>query len=575
MPMLLKRPIFALALAAMLLPGPVLAEDVVLAKEDAGAYLAARVAAAQSDYRAAAGWYARALITDPTNPALLEGAVISFIGIGDLGMAAVIAQELQQTGADSQAGFIALLADQAKRGDFEGILADSAAGRKIGVLLDALVNAWAELGVGRMSEAQAGFDTLANTRGLEVFGLYHKALALASVGDFEGAEKIFAGPARDAIHGMRRAIIAHAEVLSQLERNPDGVALLDAIFVPGQDPEIDALRDQMAAGTAVPFNVARNATDGISEVFFSLATALNGEAEDSYTLIYSRVAAYLRPDHTEAVLLSAGLLGLQNQHDLATETYALIPQDSPTYHIAELGRANSLLSADKADAAIKVLQALARSHGQIIAVQRELGDALRREDRFEEAIVAYDAAIALAQKTPSRMDWILYYSRGICHERQKRWEAAEPDFRHALELSPDQPQVLNYLGYSFLEMNTNLDEALSLIERAVAAAPESGYIIDSLAWGLFRLGRYTEAVAPMEKASLLEPVDPVVTDHLGDVYWAVGRRLEAQFQWRRALSFAPEEKEAARIRRKLEQGLDAVLAAEGAAPLPMVGTNGN
>ena len=139
--------------------------------------------------------------------------------------------------------------------------------------------------------------------------------------------------------------------------------------------------------------------------------------------------------------------------------------------------------------------------------------------------------------------------------------------RKALELSPDQAQVLNYLGYSFLELNENLDEALKLIERAVEVQPDSGAITDSLAWAYFRMGRYEDAVEPMERAATMEPVDPVVTDHLGDVYWAVGRKLEAQFQWRRALSYDPEEKDAARIRRKLEVGLDKVLAEEGAAPL--------
>ena len=135
--------------------------------------------------------------------------------------------------------------------------------------------------------------------------------------------------------------------------------------------------------------------------------------------------------------------------------------------------------------------------------------------------------------------------------------------------------MLNYLGYGFIDMNRNLDEALAMIERAVELAPNTGYILDSLAWGYYRLGRYADALAPMEKASLMEPVDPIVTDHLGDVYWAVGRKLEARFQWRRALSFDPEEKEADRIRRKLAVGLDAVLAEEGAAPLKPVDAAAN
>ena len=162
-------------------------------------------------------------------------------------------------------------------------------------------------------------------------------------------------------------------------------------------------------------------------------------------------------------------------------------------------------------------------------------------------------------------DWVLFFYRGICHEQSKDWPAAEADFRRALELNPTQPQVLNYLGYGLVDRGEKLDEALAMIEKAVAGDPDKGYIIDSLAWALFRLGRYEEAVEPMERASLLEPVDPIVTDHLGDVYWMVGRKLEAQFQWRRALSFEPTEKDAERIRRKLEIGLDAVMAEEAKA----------
>jgi Flp pilus assembly protein TadD len=172
-------------------------------------------------------------------------------------------------------------------------------------------------------------------------------------------------------------------------------------------------------------------------------------------------------------------------------------------------------------------------------------------------------------------DWVLYFYRGICHERSMDWAAAEADFRRALEMNPDQPQVLNYLGYGLVDRGEKLDEALGLIKRAVAADPDKGYIIDSLAWALFRLGRYEEALEPMERASLLVPVDPIVTDHLGDVYWMVGRKLEARFQWRRALSFEPTEKDAVRIRRKLEVGLDVVMQEEAAAGPVEAAGNGN
>lgn len=571
--MRLTQTAIALALA-LIAPLPVLAQEepeqdapaVVLDAGDAGAYLAAMIAGADRNYREAAGWYTRALLADPKNPVLLEGALIANISLGNFDAATQLAKALDAVGVTSQSAILAHLADEAGRGDYAAILDALQQGRSIGVLVDGLVAAWAEAGNGRMTEALQAFDKIATAKGLETFGLYHKALALAQVGDFEGAQKILSGEAAGPVQMLRRGVVAHAQILSQLERNAEAITLLDRVSAPGQDPGIDRLREQLRAGETVPFDVATTPQHGIAEVFYTLATALNGQAEHGYTLLHSRIASHLRPDHTEALLMSAEMLEADGQYDIAVETYAQVAEDDPSFHIAEIGRANALYAVERKDAAIEALQALARSHGTLVPVQMALGDMLRRSERFDEASQAYDAALSLIA-SPGPAHWALFYARGICHEREKRWDLAEADFRKSLELSPDQPQVLNYLGYSFIDRNINLDEALSMIQRAVAAEPDSGYILDSLAWGYYRLGRFAEALVPMEQASLLEPVDPIVTDHLGDVYWAVGRKLEAQFQWRRALSFDPEEKEATRIRRKLEVGLDAVLAEEGAKPL--------
>jgi len=300
--------------------------------------------------------------------------------------------------------------------------------------------------------------------------------------------------------------------------------------------------------------------EGIAEVFFTFA---------------SRIASYLRPDMTDAILLTSDLLENLEQYDLAIKELKKVSADDPAYHAAELGRAGAMRRADRPEQAIEVLEQLARSHGDLAVVHSTLGDTLRGQDDFAGAIAAYDRALPLLEEdNPSR--WLLYYSRGIAAERSGDWEASERDFRAALEIRPDQPQVLNYLGYSMVEQNRNLDEALGMIERAVAAEPTSGYIVDSLGWVLYRLGRYDEAVVHMEKAVQLLAVDPVVNDHLGDVYWAVGRYREAEFQWSRALSFIDKnhsepgtdtEADPDRIRRKLEVGLDVVLQEEGAPPL--------
>jgi tetratricopeptide (TPR) repeat protein len=564
MPHAVSRTLTALVLAAVLAT-PLQAEG----DGDAGAYLAARVAESQNDFRAAAGWYGKAILSDSGNLRLLEGAILAELGNGDFPIAVEAARQLKALeGPPSQLAEFALLADEAMREDYAAILAAAEGDRDLGELVNALVKAWAHVGTGKMSDAITAFDAVAATKGLEAFGLYHKALALASVGDLEGADEILSGRASGPVFVMRRGVLAHAQILSGLERNADALALLDRSFGPGPDPIIDALRRRLEAGEPVPFDTVRTARDGIAEVFFTVSTALNGEADAVYTLLHLRVAGYLRPDHTDALLLTADVLDGLGQHQLAVETYALFTPENPAFVSAEIGRASALRSQDKSDAALEALQALARSHGDLLGVQFALGDLLRMEERFDEAEVAYTAAIDLLPEV-GEDDWVLFFYRGICHEQSKDWAAAEADFRRSLELNGNQPQVLNYLGYGLVDRGEKLDEALGMIEKAVAADPDKGYIIDSLAWAYFRLGRYEDALEPMERASLLEPVDPIVTDHLGDVYWMVGRKLEAQFQWRRALSFDPTEKDGERIRRKLEIGLDAVMADEaGAAATP-------
>ncbi len=556
----------ALALATALAFGgaPVAADG------NAGAYLAARIAAVDNDYRAAADYYTRALVRDPSNPVLLEGALASQVNAGDLDRAVPIASRMIQHAPSDQLANLVLIARDARNGDWETLLANLDAGQSVGPLFDGLARAWAQLGEGRVADALAAFDTVAATPGVGAFGTYHKALALGSVGDFEGAAELLAGATSGDLRLTRRGTIAFAEILSQIDRSAEGVALLDATFGPSSDAALSELRRQLAAGAPLPYGGPTGARQGVAEAAFGIAGVLNGEAADGYTLVYARIAQYLDPANVDATLLAASLLDALGQHDLATDAYAAVPADHALFHIAEMGRAEALRAAGDAEAAIVALQALSESHAGEVTVHVALGDALRREERFGEATSAYDRAVALFDGD-SEEQWLVYFSRGITHEREDRWPEAEADFRKALDLRPDQPQVLNYLGYSLVEMKTNLDEALGMIERAVAAQPESGYIVDSLGWVLYRLGRYDEALVHMERAVELLPVDPVVNDHLGDVFWAVGRKREAEFQWHRALSFIEfgdsNDAEPDRIRRKLEIGLDAVLEEEGAPPL--------
>lgn len=543
------------------------------AEPNTGAYLAARQAVILGDYAVAADYFTLALTRDPSNPMLLENAALSFLSLGELDRALPIAQKMEADGLQSQVASMVLAAAEAREGKFDDLLTRMAEDRGTGPLVDGLTVAWAQMGKGDVGAALATFDRLTAENGLGPFAGYHKALALAMVGDFEGAEALFAADAGGPLQLTRRAAIARVQILSQLDRDAEAVEMLDEMFGVDLDPALAQMRAALVEDAVLPFDLVTNAQDGIAEVYHTVASFLRREAGDEYTLLYSRIAAYLRPSHTDAILQSASLLEAMEKHELAVATYKQVPASDPSFHAAELGRAEALRKLDKLDAASEVLEQLTRSHGDLPIVHVTLGDLMRQMERYGDAVASYDTALSLYPAEDAG-HWFIYYARAIAYERQDIWDKAEADFRKALELNPDQPQVLNYLGYSLVEKQIKLDEALDMIERAVAARPDSGYIVDSLGWVLYRLGRYDEAIVHMERAAELMPVDPIVNDHLGDVLWAVGRTREAQFQWTRALSFDPEEKDATRIRRKLEVGLDVVLQEEGAQPLARV-ANGN
>ena len=555
----------ALALiVACLSPLPSLADS-----GQSGAYLAARHAATANDFAAAAFWYDRVLQSDPANPILLEGSVAANLAMGQIAQAATAGRALLQTGTKNQIAYLAVLAADVQSGDFAKILTDQAAGNTIGALIDRLIVAWAKVGTGNMTDALADFDAIIKTPGAGAFGVYHKALALAASGDFEGADRLLTTPGAAGALQLRRAVLAQVQILSQLERNPDAIAAIDRAFGTRPDAGMADLRRRLLAGEVLPFDTARTATDGLAEVFFTLATALNEQADQSYVLMYVRVAAALRPDHTEAQLMTAGILETLERYDLAIDAFAAVPTTDPAYISARIGQADAAIRLTRVDEAVTILQDLALQKPDDISVLTALGDALRRQDHCDLAVDAYSRAIALVP-TPAPGNWPMFYKRAGCALVNGDWAAAEADFRLALALAPDEPRLLNELGYSYVDRGENLEEALEMIQRAVSASPDTGYIVDSLAWAYYRLGRYQDAVAPQEKASRLMPVDPIVTDHLGDIYWMAGRKREALFQWRRALSFKPEDQEKPRIQRKIEVGLDVVLAEEKAA-----GANGN
>lgn len=536
-----------------------------------GAYLAARSADANADFEALVEYGTRALAERPDNAGIMEGLLVAHLGLGQIDQAVPVARRLVEMSEGNELGQIVLLGDAMGREDWAAVEDTMNGGFSVGGLMDPLILAWTAIGDGRMSRALEIFEELSQDDVAKQVSAFQKAQALAYVGDYEGAAAILSGEAGVELALNRSGVIAYAQILSQLERNDDAIALLDAQLPNTGDEEIAMLRAELESGATVEFDSVKSPKDGLSALFYNVAEVLANDASPSLVLIYARLSQFLDPENVSATLLCAAVFEDMQNHELAVQTYDQIAPDSRAYVQAMMGKASALRRSDQADAGIETLTTLADRYPDLAPVHVALGDAYRYEEAWPEAIAAYDRAISLYPEEVAAQ-WAVYFARGIVNERGGRWEDAERDFRKALELEPDQPSVLNYLGYSLVEKRENLDEALGMIEKAVDQRPNEGYIVDSLGWVYYRLGRYEEAVPQMEKAVSLMPVDPVVNDHLGDVYWAVGRTREAEFQWSRALSFITdetnlEEVKPDRIRRKLEVGLDKVLEEEGGDPI--------
>ncbi|MFN3260599.1 MAG: tetratricopeptide repeat protein [Pikeienuella sp.] len=531
----------------------------------AGSYLAGAQAAKRGDVEAAARYFSRALDRSPGDLALGEQTLLYLTAAGRMEQAEALAERMIVFDPTQRLASLVLVTAEMRGGENE------AAARRIEAapaafhpLLRDLLSTWVKAAGGDEEGARAMLDSVEGPPVFRVFAAYHLALLSLSSGDATGAAEAFGRLSEDMPRLGGRMARAEAAALFGVGNADEAREKLEAAAsrVLG-DAAIEADLAFMEKGEAPPLLV-RTASEGAAEAFYGLAAALGQEPDDRLSLVYARLASWLRPDLDEAKLLVAEVMEGTEQFEAAVRAYETIPPDSPYARAAEIGRAEALFRMDRADEAAEALKALTRRAPDALEAHIALGDILRRTERFREAAAAYDAATNIAESA-GRANWALYYQRAISYERSQQWEKAEADFFKALELEPDQPLVLNYLGYSWLERRERLDEAMDMIRKAVAARPEDGYIVDSLGWGFFLLEDYPAAVRELQRAVELRPVDPVINDHFGDALWMVGRKREAEFQWRRALSFDPEEKDRERIRRKLDVGLDVVRAEEVAA----------
>ncbi|SDZ73097.1 tetratricopeptide repeat protein [Rubrimonas cliftonensis] len=531
-----------------------------------GAYLAARSADALGAVGAAARFYAEALEADPGNVALMEGAALNLIASGQIEAGAAMAERLAELAPDHRVANLALVAAALAQGDHV------AARERLAEQPDAflpltrrLLEAWAAFGAGDVAAAEAALAELSEPPIFRLFADAHLGMLRHAAGDAAGAIEAFERAEAAASGPTTRLSLAHGAALEALGRDDEARELYERTEAASRlgDPTMAAAIARLDAGGATVAPVATMA-EGAAEALFGVATALGGDSGRRFALAHARLSTHLRPDLAPAQLLIAELLQGDGQDEAALAVYAATPASDPLWARAQIGRAGALEALGRTDAAIEALRALVATNATSLDAQLALADQLRRAERFDEAATRYDRALELAE-TGGDPDWTLYYQSGIAHERAGNWPVAEAHFLRALELEPDQPLVLNYLGYTWVEMGHNLAEAQAMIEKAVDQRPDNGYITDSLGWVLYKLGDFDGAVTWLERAVELAPVDPVINDHFGDALWRVGRRLEAQFQWKRARSLDPEPKDLARIKRKLAVGLDIVLEEEAEA----------
>lgn len=539
----------------------------------AGSYLAARYAGSLHDVSAAAGYFRTVLSLDPGNGPLADRTFQLLVADGRFADAVPIAEQLVRANKSHALARMVLGVDALKRGNWERARTHLAViqPRPLSDLTAAVLTGWAEAGRGDVDAALKAIDKVSGLDWYVVFKNYHAGL----IADLAGRKQTAAKRLAEAYAADNRALrIVEAEVrnLARDGKKDEALAKLAEFEKQVADhPVIMALRADIEAGRKID-QVVSGPQSGAAEFLYGLGSALGRDGGEDIASMYLQLAMWLDPKAEMPLISLAAIQGQMKQYDKAIGVLGKIPAASRMRPLADIqiGRYQTLLQ-NYGEASRHLQAVIDRTPKDLDAIVA-LGDVLRADKKFAEASTIYTRAIEQIGK-PTKNDWTFFYYRGIAYERTKQWPLAEADFNKALELMPDEPHVLNYLGYSWIDQGLNLDKGLALVKRAVELKSDDGYIVDSLAWAYYKLGRYEEAVTELEKAILLKPDDPVINDHLGDAYWRVDRKLEATFQWRHSLAFKPEADDVPRIEKKLKDGLEPIPATPTAAgePTPPAG----
>ena len=521
-----------------------------------GSYLAARHASVERDAASAATFYRSALRSDPKNNELLDRAFISSLADGDIDEAVRLADRILAVDKTNRVARLVIGVRDLKLKKYTSAqtnINQSVRG-PITDLVATLVSSWAAYGAGDVKGAVANIDKLAGPEWYPIFKDLHSGMIL----ELAGKEKD-AGVRLERAYKLEDSMLRVSDDYGRwLSRNKDA-ASAKAIYeafdkkLPRHPLVQEAMRE-VEAGKKLP-PIVDSPQAGAAEALYGIGSTLTRRGGEDLALVYLQLSLYLVPNHPLALLSLADLYESVKKPAMAIKVYERVPASSPLKRNAQIQLAIDLDAADRTDDAIKILKGVTTDDPKDIEAIMALGNIERGRKKFADCTTTYSQGIDILPKETDKNTWVYYYYRGICEERDKQWNKAEADMRKALDLQPEQPHVLNYLGYSWIDQGINLDEGMKMIKRAVDQRPDDGYIVDSLGWAYYRIGNYEDAVKNLERAIDLKPEDPTINDHLGDAYWRVGRTLEAKFQWAHARDLKPEPEDLPKIEAKIEHGL--------------------
>ncbi|TNB49439.1 tetratricopeptide repeat protein [Martelella lutilitoris] len=541
------------------------AMEAVSAESFAGALLAGQTAAFDNDLDRAVAYFRRALQYRPEDAGTNNQLFIALIFNGDLkgaeAQAAKTTDEPQLVPLRELSLALAALSEE--RYDDAITMLDDFGGSALDELVSALLKAWALTGKGEPDAALAGLEALSGPPWYDLFVNYNAGAIAALSGETAKARTHLNAALADREGGvtapdtMLATVIGLAAIEQQAGNTRKALDTVSVAETYGLNAAVlEPIRERIEAGAPV-MGLPETAKAGASGVLFEIAAALNQGTADDIVSLYLALAEALNPGSPDVLYLSGVVEAANDRPERALSYFSRIPEDATQYRLAELQQGIALAELDRKDEAVEMLYAMVEDAPDDRRGYLALSGVLSSEKRFAEMAEVLDRAASRIGPVAAPEDWSIFYRRGIAYERLKEWDKAEPNFLRALELYPDQPQVLNYLGYSWIDQGMNLEEGLDLINQAVDQRPDDGYIVDSLGWAYYRLGRYEDALRELERAVALDTGDPTINDHLGDAYWQVGRKLEAIYQWNKALAAEPDEDLIPEIKAKIAHGLPA------------------